>query len=309
MDIKQKASLFAITSAAVLSSSKFIAGYKSGSMAVISSGLDSMLDIFMSFINFLAIRKAEQPADKNHLYGHGKVEELAAIVQSLVIISTGIFVIYKAIYNYISNFAISYTYLDMGVMVLSLGFSFVITTVLKKVGEKNNSNTLKVDALHYATDLYSNFAALLAILIAYFTGLFIFDNLFAVFIGFFIIYQAVKILKDALFILMDTSVSAEISKKIDRIIEDMPMPYAGYHDMRSRYTGSKKYIDFHLLVCRSATIEEAHDMADRIEHEINKQFQDIDVLIHIEPCPFDCDMTEEHCTVLQMKKKFKEKND
>lgn len=308
MDIKQKASLFAITSAGILSSSKFLVGLNSGSMAVISSGLDSTLDIFMSFINYLAIKKSSQPADKNHLYGHSKVEELASVVQALVIIITGVLIIYKSFYNYINSITIKYTFLDMGVMLLSLSFSFVIVKVLKNIGEKTGSNTLKVDALHYATDLYSNFAALIAIIIAYFTGLFIIDNFFAVLIGIFIISQAIKILKEAIYILMDTSIPEDISKKIDEIINTMPMPYAGYHEMRSRYTGSKKYIDFHLLVCRGATIEEAHNMADKIEYEINKKYHDIDVLIHIEPCPFDCDMTKGHCTVLKMRRKFKEEN-
>jgi len=305
MDIKQKASLFAIISASVLTSSKFMVGYKSGSMAVISSGLDSMLDIFMSFINFLAIKKASQPADKNHLYGHGKVEDLAAILQALIIVVTGFVIIYKAFFNYLSKISINYTFWDIGVMLLSLFVSYLISSVLSRIGNKTGSNTLKVDALHYSTDLYSNFAAFLAIVVSYFFSLFFIDSLFAILVGFYIIFQAAKIAKDAIFVLMDTSISDELSKKIDEIIDNMPMPYAGYHDMRSRYTGTKKYIDFHLLICRSASIEEAHNMADRIEAEINSQFSDIDVMIHIEPCPYDCDMTEESCKVLKMRKERK----
>lgn len=306
MDIKLKASLFAISSATTLSISKFIVGYRSGSLAVVSSGLDSMLDIFMSTINFIAIKKASQPADKNHLYGHGKIEDLAAVVQALVIISTGVFIIYKTFYNYINNVVIRYQLWDMGVMGLSILFSLVVTKTLMYIGNKNNSNTLKVDALHYATDVYSNTAALVAIILAFFSKIYIFDSIFAVIIGGYISYQAVKILKEAMHILMDTSIPDELHERIEKIIENMPFPYAGYHKLRSRYTGTKKYIDFHLLVCRTADIKEAHDMAERIEEEITVQIKNIDVLIHIEPCPYDCDLTEKTCKVLQLRKSLKQ---
>lgn len=305
MDIKLKVSLFAISSATTLSISKFIVGYRSGSLAVVSSGLDSMLDVFMSSINFLAIRKASKPADKNHLYGHGKIEDLAAVLQALVIISTGVFIIYKAFYNYINNVVIRYQFWDMGVMGLSILISFVVTKTLMYIGNKTNSNTLKIDALHYATDVYSNIAALLAILAAFFSKIFIFDNIFAVIIGIYISYQAVKILKESMYILMDTSIPEDLRGRIENIIENMPFPYAGYHKLRSRYTGTKKYIDFHLLVCRIADIKEAHDMAEKIETEITAQIKDIDVLIHIEPCPYDCDLTEKTCKVLQLRKALK----
>ncbi len=197
MDIKQKASLFAISSAATLSASKFLVGYKSGSMAVITSGLDSMLDVFMSVMNLIAIRKAAEPADKNHLYGHGKIEDLAAIVQALVIIFAGAVVVYKACANFINNVFINYTFFDAVVMFLSIIFSFFISKRLRRVGEVTGSNSLKVDALHYATDLYSNSAAFAAILVSYYTGVYFFDNLFAVAIGGYIIFQALKILKSA----------------------------------------------------------------------------------------------------------------
>lgn len=302
MEPKKRASLFAIILASILSTSKFLVGYKSGSMAVISSGLDSMLDIFMSFINFLAIRKASQPADKNHQYGHSKIEDLAAIVQTLIIITTGLIISYKAFVNYTNNTHINYTFWDISVMLVSLTGSYLIAKVLRHVGEITGSNALKVDAVHYATDLYTNFAAFLAILVSYIFSLFFIDSLFAMVVGLYIIYQATKIGKEALNILTDASISDELTKKIDEIINKMPMPYAGYHDLRSRYTGSKKYIDFHLLVCRTATIEEAHNMADKIETEINSQFKDIDIMIHIEPCPYECDLTGNTCKVLKLRR-------
>lgn len=301
MDLKQKASFTAIITAFFLSISKFVIGLASGSMAVISSALDSILDIFMSTLNFLAIKKAEMPPDKNHLYGHGKIEDLAAIVQSLFILFMGLFIIYKSFKKIFEKSVIQYSRWDLSVMILSLFISFFLSRYLKKIGEKTNSNVLKADALHYSSDLYSNTGVLIAITISNFTGIAFFDLLFAIVIGMIIILSSFKILKQGIYNLSDISLSEEIKSEIDKIINDMPMPYAGYHKLRTRTSGSKKFIDFHLLVCRKASIEEAHKMADDIEEKIHEKFENMDIVIHIEPCPYNCDLSEENCMVRRMR--------
>lgn len=301
METKQKASIFAMASAFVLAAGKFTVGLGSGSMAVVSSGLDSLLDVFMSFMNFLAVRKAEEPPDRNHHYGHGKVEDLAAIIQSLVITLTGGLIIYTAFQKFLRGEPILYSGWDIGIMLLSLIFSFFISRRLKKIGEKTGSNALKADALHYSSDIYSNSGALAAIILTYYTGREFFDLFFAVVIGVFIIISASKILKSGIYGLTDASLSAEIKDRIDEIIEQTPLPYAGYHKLRTRTSGSKKYIDFHLLICRKASVDEAHNMANAAEKEIAEKISNIDVLIHIEPCPYTCELTDETCRVLKMR--------
>jgi ferrous-iron efflux pump FieF len=299
--IKQKASLVAITSATILAVCKFAVGLSSGSMAVMSSGLDSMLDVFMSFMNFLAIKKADDPPDRNHHYGHGKVEDIAAIIQSLVIMFTGSVIIYSAVLKFIRKDLIQYSIYDTGVMVLSLLFSYFISRELNRVGEKTGSNTLKADALHYSSDLYSNSAALAAIIITYFTGMDFFDLSFAIVIGVFIIFSATKILKAGILGLTDASVPEEVKNQIELIIDKMELPYAGYHKLRTRMAGSKKYTDFHMLICRRASVDEAHSMADAVEKEIIEKIKSIDVLIHIEPCPYTCEMNDETCRILKIR--------
>jgi len=301
MDIKQKASLFAIVSAAILAIGKFSVGLISGSMAVTSSGLDSLLDVFMSGMNFFAIKKAAKPADHEHQYGHAKSEDLAAIIQSLVIVFSGAAIIYTSIDKFLNKGMITYSRLDIGVMVSSLVFTIAVSTVLKVVGKKTGSKALMADALHYMSDLYSNSAAIIAIIITYYTGKTYFDLLFAVIIGFIIIFSAIKIFRDGLSGLMDTSIPEKTEKEIENIIDAMPFPYAGYHKFRSRLAGNKKYLDFHLLICRKALVEEAHNLADVIEVKITEKMQDIDVTIHIEPCPNNCELTAETCVVLKMR--------
>lgn len=297
MEIKLKASLFAIISASILALCKFAAGLISGSMAVAASGLDSLLDAIMSGMNFFAIKKASEPADKEHQYGHGKVADIAAVIQSFVIIFSGILIFYSVAEKFHRKEIIAYSILDFGVMAFSLAFSAVISTVLRRVGKKSNSNPLKADALHYTSDLYSNSAAIAAIVITYYTGMAYFDYLFAVITGCIIIFSAIKILKTGFLGLMDTKIPEPVETEIKDIINKTPFPFAGYHKFRSRFSGNKKYVDFHLLICRKANIDESHKLASEIEHELENSIDTIDVVIHIEPCTYDCELTVATCKI------------
>lgn len=305
MDVKQKASLFAIASAFLLALSKFTVGLFSGSMAVVSSGLDSLLDVIMSGMNLLAIKKAAEPPDQTHHYGHGKVENLAAMVQSLVIIFTGGFILHKAGEKYFLNQKIAYSVYDLGIMLLSLIFSFFIARVLGRVGKKTDSGTLLADALHYTSDLYSNSAAILAIILTYYTGLAYFDLLFSVVIGLIIIVSALKIFKSGICGLMDTRIPEALEKEMQEIIQALSYPYAGYHKMRTRFSGSRKYVDFHLLLCRKLKIEEAHDRTTSLEKTIKEKIPNTDVVIHNEPCLEACELTDATCPIQEPNKTVK----
>lgn len=297
MDIKQKAFLFAICSAAILAGCKFTAGYFSGSMAILSSGLDSFLDVSMSAMNFWAIRKASQPADQDHRYGHGKAENLAAIFQTLVIVFSGSYIIITSIHKWIESQKINYSILDLGVMILSLGFSFFISRRLKKTGNATGSQALQADALHYTSDLYSNAAALLAIVLTYFTGQIFFDLFFAVIVGAIIIFSAGIIAKNAIVGLMDSSIPQATEKKLISILEGMPFPYAGFHKLRTRTSGSKIYGDLHVLFCRMLKVDEAHERTRELESEIARTIPSMDIIIHIEPCEETCENTVESCKI------------
>jgi ferrous-iron efflux pump FieF len=306
LDVKQKASAFAVISAFILAVAKFSAGLMSGSMAVVSSGLDSLLDVFMSAMNLYAIRKAAQPADEDHPYGHGKAESIAGTLQAVVIISTGGFIIYKAVAEFFERAPIHYSGLDLSVMGLSLIFSFVISTVLRRIGRRTESNALKADALHYTSDLYSNSAAIAAIVVTYLTGVLVFDMAFAVATGIIIIVSAIRIMKEGISGLMDSSVPQSVEREIQAIIEEMPFPYAGYHKLRTRLSGSRKYIDFHLLACRKLHVDEAHALADEIEKRIKEKVAPADTVIHVEPCEHECELTEVSCWIIKVRNQKQE---
>lgn len=302
MDIKQKASLFAVITAFILASSKFSVGFISGSLAIISSSLDSLLDTFMSGMNFFAIKKAGQPADDSHQYGHGKVEDLAAVAQSVVVVFSGVFIIYKAVESYMNSVTITYSLYDFLVMIISLALSFAIVLLLRRIGKQTGSNALLADALHYTSDLFSNSGAILAIALTHYTGNTYYDLLFAIIIGCIIIFSAVKIARSGISGIMDSSISEKMTKEIERIIQEMPFPAVGFHKLRTRHSGSTKYIDFHMLFCKRLLIDEAHELANNLESEISREVKNADVVIHIEPCNYECDLTEATCTIRLEKK-------
>jgi len=297
MDTKYKATVFATAMAGFLSLSKFVIGMSSGSMAVISSGLDSLLDTFISGMNFYAIKKASMPPDKTHQYGHGKIENFSALIESLIITGAGVVIIYNAIYGFVKNIPVKYTILDLPIMIFSLIFSFFITYVLKNAGKKTGSIALNADAAHYASDIYTNSGTILAIILTYLTGYQYFDFAFALIIGIVIVFSTLKIFLESISGLMDKSIPEEIEEKIKKMIEILPFPYAGFHKLRTRTSGNTHYIDFHLLVCRESDINKAHEIAEKFENQLKKEISGVDVTIHIEPCDSQCDMTEITCNL------------
>lgn len=302
MDIKQKVFIVAVLSALSLAAGKFTAGYLSGSMAVVSSGLDSLIDAFMSAMNLIAVRKASEPADDRHQYGHGKAEDLAGTFQSIIVLLTGSFIVFKAVQIYIRQEVITYSLFDLLVMTVSLAFSFVISTILLRTGERTGSNALKADALHYRSDLYSNSGVIAAMALTYLTGITLFDLLFAAAAGFIIILSAVKILRASISGIMDARLSGDIERQIREIIQNIPFPAAGFHKLRTRHSGNSKYIDFHLLACRKLRVDEAHALAHIIEDRIKEKIPSSDIIVHVEPCENDCDLTEITCVLTKKKR-------
>jgi cation diffusion facilitator family transporter len=182
-------------------------------------------------------------------------------------------------------------------MIVSLALSLAIVLLLRRVGKQTESNALLADAIHYSSDLFSNSGAILAIALTYYTGKTFYDLVFAVITGCIIIVSAIKIAKRGISGIMDSSISERMIREIKDIIQGMPFPAAGFHKLRTRYSGSNKYIDFHMLFCRKLRIDEAHDLANKLEKEISKKVKHVDVVIHNEPCNNNCDLTEATCTI------------
>lgn len=287
---KAKATVVSIATATALAIVKSIIGISIGSLAIIASAADSILDIASSSVNFYAIRKSEEPPDENHPFGHSKFESLATFLQSIFIMLSGIYILYKAYEKVTSDIPITNLNAGIGIMLLSIIATFTLSKFLKRVADSERSQVLKADALHYEIDLLTNGGVLISLVVIKFTNFIIIDAIVSVLISFYIIFEALKLSFEVSKDLLDAELPEEDLLQIQKIINNLNDSHIDYHNLRTRRAGSKKFVDMHLTLCRNLPLIEAHDISDQIEAAIKSEINDIDVIIHLDPCSVtDCD--------------------
>lgn len=263
---------------------KLVAGILTGSLAVLSSAVDSLLDILMSGINFAAISHAEQPADEKHPYGHGKFETLATLFQSIVIAVSGGWIIFEATRRLTHDHMVTQPVGGIAVMAISLVASWLISRYLKRVARQTDSSALAADALHFSMDVYTNLALLVSLVVLAWTGLPWIDPIMSLLVAIYILVEAIRLLRHGLGDVLDEQLPIEIQAELEKAIKEHKHELFGYHNLRTRRAGSQKLIDFHLTVCKHLSVEEAHHITDHLENKISEHIKGSDVTIHIEPC-------------------------
>jgi cation diffusion facilitator family transporter len=293
--VKIRAARASIATASGLAVLKLATGLTTGSMAVLSSAVDSLLDILMSGINYLAIRQADQPADQSHPFGHGKYETVATLVQAIVITLSGSWIIFESVRRLITGVELGRLGGGMAVLLFSTVVSGILARHLRQVGKATDSSALQADSLHFAMDVYTNLALLVGLLLISVLGLPWLDPMLSILVGLYIISEAVKLLRHGLRDVLDEELPEGIRQEITGLIEAHQGNLLGYHNLRTRRAGSQKIMDFHLTVCKLLTVEEAHDIADQLEKKIEQEIPGSDVTIHIEPCQRHACPGRENC--------------
>ena len=286
MSPQKRATVVSSCVAIFLTIIKLSIGIASGSVAVLASAVDSVLDFFVSTFNYFAIKNSEKPADKIFNYGRGKIEALACVIEGTIITISGIFLFYQAIKKYI-NQEISY-YLDISIIVISLSLIITVSLVyyLNKVAKKTNSMVIKADALHYKVDIYTSGAVLISLFIINITGYEIIDVLLGGAISIYIIYWAFKLIQSGVLVLLDRSVEQEIVQNIRDIIEG-EKSVNNYHLLKTREAGYQTFVDVHLVFDCLITLMNAHETSDAIEKKIRRLDKDRDWIITIHLDPYD----------------------
>ncbi|MFA5515381.1 MAG: cation diffusion facilitator family transporter [Desulfuromonadales bacterium] len=293
---KIKAARLSLATAAALMLIKLVTGVATGSLAVISSAIDSLLDILMSGINLLAIRQAEQPADSDHPFGHGKYETLATLFQSLVIAASGSWIIYESAHRLTRGAEVARLGSGIGVLALSAAVSWWIGRYLRRAADRTDSSALRADALHFSMDLYTNLALMAGLAIIAFTGATWLDPALSLLVALYIIFEALRLVRHGLRDVLDEQLPEAVREEVSSLIEAHKGELLDYHNLRTRRAGSQKIMDFHLTVCKHLSVAEAHAIADHLEKRIEQEIRGADVTIHIEPCQqADCP-GRQHCT-------------
>ncbi|HEX8706890.1 MAG TPA: cation diffusion facilitator family transporter [Pyrinomonadaceae bacterium] len=281
---KNSAARLSMMAAGFLIVLKTATGFITGSISVWASLLDSMMDIIASTINYFAVRAAARPADEDHTYGHGKAESLAGLVQAMVIAASGIFLIRESIRRIVSPNQTSSEWIGVMTMLAAVCISVGLVARLRRVARETDSPALHSDALHYVTDIYTNTGALLALLIVRLAGWQMADPLISIVIAFYILWSAAMVGRESIDILMDRRLPLDVTEQIANIVNRYEAQgVLGFHDLRTRRSGSQKFIDLHLEVERNMRLEEAHEVTVRVLRTIEAEIPRARVHIHTDP--------------------------
>jgi ferrous-iron efflux pump FieF len=280
--LKKMAAFASVSVAITLAISKIVVAFMTGSLAVLSSMIDSLADIGASGITFISVRFSTKPPTKEHRFGHGKAEALSALAQSAFIGGSGCFIIYDIIYKLFYPEPIVSGKLGIAVM----AFSFVLTLSLvlfqTYVVKKTGSRAIAADSANYKGDLVTVLSIITALCLVEFLGFYWADPLVAAFVAGYLLLNSYRVGKDAINVLMDRELSNEIRKEIETLVLSNNF-VTNIHDLRTRDAGTGSFIEFHLELDGNISLEKAHAYAHIVENQLHQEISDAQIVIHQEP--------------------------
>ena len=284
MRLEKKATLISTSTAGILVILKIGVALFSGSIAVLASAIDSMLDLFVSLFNYFALHNSEKNPDSKFQFGRSKVEPLAAVVEGAVILLSALFILYNALLKIVHPKALEHMQESVIVMLLSFVITLLLVIFLKYVAKKTNNLVIRSDALHYQTDLLSNGAVLFTLAAVSYTGEQLIDPILGISISLYMTYSAIPIIKDGVLMLLDAALPQEDIETIEQILESEPV-IQNYHYLQTRESASHVFISVHLVFNVSISLYDAHVVSDKVEAKIKEHFKDkkTHILMHMDP--------------------------
>lgn len=278
---KKRVAFISVLAAIFLTGFKLTVGFLTGSLGILSEALHSGLDLVAAVITFFAVRVSDKPADRDHHYGHGKVENLSALIETLLLFVTCIWIVYEALKRLITG----ETHIEVNVWsYIVIGSSIIIdlsrSRALRRVAKKYNSQALEADALHFSTDIWSSVVVFFGLICAHF-GFFFADSVAALVVAIIVVYVSYTLGKKAINALLDT-VPLQTYAKIETALKGIK-EISDFHDVKIRNSGADTFVEVNIHVPPSLNIQEAHNLSHNVEKEILKIVDRCNVHIHIEP--------------------------
>ncbi|EPD3274591.1 CDF family cation-efflux transporter FieF [Cronobacter sakazakii] len=277
-----RAALAATLVATLLLIIKIFAWWYTGSVSILAALVDSLVDIAASLTNLLVVRYSLQPADEEYTFGHGKAESLAALAQSMFISGSALFLFLTGIQHLITPEPMRAPLVGIVVTVAALVTTLMLVTFQRWVVRKTRSQAVRADMLHYQSDVMMNGAILVALALSWY-GLHRADALFALGIGVWILYSALRMGYEAIQSLLDRALPDDERQAIVDIVAAWP-GVRGAHDLRTRQSGPTRFIQLHLEMEDNLPLVQAHLIAEQVEQAILSRFPGSDVIIHQDPC-------------------------
>jgi cation diffusion facilitator family transporter len=281
---KTRAAALSIASNAILIALKLVAGAITGSIAVITEAVHSAIDLLASVIAYFSVRKADEPPDESHPYGHEKVENVAAGIEGMLILVGAGIIVYEAVRRLAESAGVE----KLGVGIAVIGFSVVanvvVSTYLYRQARITDSPALEGDAAHLRTDAFTSAGVLVALVLVETTGVEELDAITALFVAVAIVWAGVKIISRSSRVLVDEALPTEELAAVRAAIEEFGSDeVVGFHKLRARRAGSRRYVDLHVQFRAGTTLERAHELAHELQRAIRGRIRGADVLIHLEP--------------------------
>ncbi len=286
MNLKKWATVASLSVAGMLIIVKMIAFFVTDSVSVLSSLMDSSFDGFASLMTMLAIMHAATPADEEHRFGHGKLEALSALAQAVFVFGSALFLIFESVHRFIEPQRIKDPTVGIEVMIFSIALTFVLIIFQMYVIRKTKSVAISADHMHYRGDLLMNLGVFGAMVLSYYSRWPYFDPIFASVIALSLLWASYAITKESFDILMDKEIPTADREKILKLVTDHPEVQA-VHDLRTRSTGERIFIEFHLEIDGTLSLKRAHDITEQVEKIIYDAFPKAEVIIHQEPAGID----------------------
>jgi cation diffusion facilitator family transporter len=276
---------------------KVVVAVITGSISILAQAVDSSLDLVAVAITFVALRVATKPADEEHPFGHGKVDNIAATAQALLILTAGGLIIYSAVQRIVTGARVELAEAGIAVMLVSMIVSIFLSRYLLKVSRATGSIALEANSRNIAADVYSTASVMAGLLVVRFTGLQILDPIIAIAVAGLILKSGYDVLRKSFGGLIDTRLPKEEEEQIASAIREHTGQLVGFHGLRTRKAGSYRYVDLHLVMPKNASVEKAHRMCDHLERDIKNRLPHTQVTIHVEPCTTDCKQCSVSCTI------------
>lgn len=293
---KNRAAKLSIVSNSILIILKLIVGIMMQSVSVISEAVHSGLDLVAALIAWFSIRESGKPADDEHHFGHGKIENVAGTIEAVLIFGAAFYIIWEAVHKLrAGKFEIESLGWGAAVMAVSALANYLVSRHLLSVAIKTDSVALEADALHLRTDVYTSVGVLGGLVAIKLTGIAILDPIVAIVVALMIIKAAWDLTKTAFFHVLDVKLPDDEEALIHNVMANHKGRFIEYHKLRTRKSGHVRHIDMHLVVPKLMTVEAGHTLAHQISAEIEKCLSYSHILVHIEPCPGACDACAALC--------------
>lgn len=263
---------------------KIVVTILTGSISILAQAVDSFLDVLAVGLTLFAVAVAVKPADEEHPFGHGKIENITAVVQAVLLFTAAGLIIYSSIRRIIHQEQIALTEAGIGVMVVSIVVSVLLSRHLLRVSKVTDSLAVEAVAHNIAADVYSAIGVLVGLAVIRFTGLIVLDPIIALPIAALIVRSGYRVMRSSFGALVDVRLPKAEEEIIVSAIMEHTGQLAGFHEMRTRKAGSQRFIDLHIMLPKNVSVAEAHRMCDHLEEDIKKRLANSSVTIHVEPC-------------------------